>query len=234
MAGGEAARRRRFERLREFDRSRDEPAWRAGLLAGVDEAGVGPLAGPVVAAAVVLPADFVLPELFDSKRMTRAQRRRAAGLIRREAVALGVARIGPRRIDRINIRRAMLAAHRRALGALAIVPRSVLVDGKLVPRPPRGWSDVRIEAVVGGDARSLAVAAASVVAKTTRDRIMLRLDRLYPQYGFARHKGYATEAHRDALRAHGLSPVHRHAFCGFLAAEELLRRQGTLAFPAGG
>lgn len=224
----QAAYRRRFARLRAFDRRFDRDAWTSGRLVGVDEAGVGPLAGPVVAAAVILPPDFDCPELFDSKRLQPAMRRRCERAVRAAALGLGIARVSPARIDRINILRAMLSAHRLALGRLPFVPRAVLVDGKRTPRLPLGWEAVRLEAVVGGDGRSLAIAAASVIAKETRDRIMRRLDRRYPEYGFARHKGYASRSHRALLLQHGLSPVHRRSFCGFLEAA----RQGALPFDA--
>jgi ribonuclease HII len=230
MSRGEAERRRRFERLRGFDRDFDPGAWERGRLAGVDEAGVGPLAGPVVAVAVVLPPDFDLPEVFDSKQMTALARHRCEIHIRARAVALAVARVSPQRIDRLNIARAMSEAHRRALRGLAVLPEAVLVDGKRLPPLPPDWSGVRLQAVVQADARSLAVAAASVVAKETRDRIMRRLDRRYPDYGFAAHKGYSTRSHKEVLRRLGPSPVHRRRFCGFLEAEAEAARQGVLPF----
>ena len=127
----------------------------------------------------------------------------------------------------------MLAAHRRALGALGVAPRAVIVDGRRAPRLPPGWQVPRFEAVVKGDQKSLAVAAASVVAKVARDRIMLRLDRRFPGYGFARHKGYSTPSHMQALRELGLSPVHRRRFCTWLEAEAAAARQTRLDFPAG-
>ncbi len=232
MRRREEERRQRFARLVEFDRGADAEAWGAGRLAGVDEAGVGPLAGPVVAAAVILPADFDLPDLYDSKQMTAAERQACAAAIRAKALALGVARVSPARIDRVNIRRAMLASHRIAIAALGVVPRTILVDGKWAPRLPAAWTETRTVAVVRGDSQSAAIAAASVIAKVARDRIMLRLHRTYPQYGFADHKGYSTAAHMQALREHGLSDVHRRSFCGFLEAEILLARQGSLAFDA--
>jgi ribonuclease HII len=226
----EAERRQRLERLRSFDRDFDPPAWAAGRLAGVDEAGVGPLAGPVVAAAVVLPPDFDLPELFDSKQMTAPARHRCEIEIRARALAVAVARVGARRIDHLNIARAMAEAHRRALEGLPFVPAAVLLDGNRAPRLPIGWEGVRLQTVVQADARSLAVAAASVVAKETRDRIMRRLDRRYPDYGFAIHKGYSTRSHMDALRRLGPSPVHRRRFCTWLEAEAEAARQGVLPF----
>jgi ribonuclease HII len=230
MGRREAVRRQRFERLRDFDRNFATSAWEAGFLAGVDEAGVGPLAGPVVAAAVILPAHFELFELNDSKQLPAAARRDCERRIRAEAVAFATARIWPPGIDRLNILRATLLAHRRALAKLAVRPEAVLIDGRWPPRWRGDWRRVQVEAVIGGDARSLAIAAASVVAKETRDRIMRRLDRRYPVYGFAKHKGYATEAHRQALREHGMSPVHRRSFCGWLEAEAALARQGRFDF----
>ncbi len=217
----------RFRRLRAFDHDSDPTAWGAGRLAGVDEAGVGPLAGPVVAAAVILPPDFELAELYDSKRMRAAERVRCARLIRTHCIALAVSRITPACIDRINILNAMLRAHCRALERLGVRPLTVLVDGSRAPQLPPDWR-ARLRTVVRGDGLSLAIAAASVVAKTTRDRCMLRLERRYPGYGFARHKGYATADHRRALRRLGMSPVHRRSFCGFLEAEALRARQMEL------
>lgn len=222
--------RQRCERLRCFDRDFDREAWSRGLLAGVDEAGVGPLAGPVVAAAVILPADFDLPEVFDSKQMRPAARQRCERDIRARALALGVASVSPRRIDRVHILHAMLQAQRRALAALDLVPVAVIVDGCRTPSLPSAWGATRLQAVVRADSQSLAVAAASVVAKETRDRIMLRLDRRYPEYGFARHKGYGTAAHKAALRRHGPSPVHRLCFCTWLETEAAAARQGVFEF----
>ena len=222
-------RRRRFLRLQNFDHDLDPEAWRNGRLAGVDEAGVGPLAGPVVAAAVILPPAFDLPELFDSKRMTAAARQRCERVIRAQAVAFALARVSPSSIDRINIRNAMLRAQRRALAGLPVRPSAVAVDGNVLPRAPAGLSG-SLRAIVGGDRRSLAIAAASVLAKCARDRAMRRLDGQYPGYGFARHKGYATAEHMQALRRLGLSPVHRRRFCGFLAVEAAQSRQISFAW----
>lgn len=217
----------RFRRLRAFDHDSDPTAWGAGRLAGVDEAGVGPLAGPVVAAAVILPPDFELPELYDSKLLSAAERERCSRRIRSGCIALSVASVTPACIDRINILNAMLRAQRRALERLPVRPLTVLVDGSRAPALPLDWR-ARLRTVVRGDSLSLAIAAASVLAKTTRDRCMRRLERRYPGYGFARHKGYATSDHRQALRELGMSPVHRRTFCGFLDAEALLKRQMVL------
>lgn len=221
---------RRFAALRDFDREFDAEAWARGRLAGVDEAGVGPLAGPVVAAAVILPPDFQLLELFDSKQLGAAARERCARSVLEGAIAVGIGRVSPGRIDSLNILRAMLLAHHRALRHLQPAPQAVAVDGRWSPELPAEWRAVRLRAVVGGDARSLAIAAASVVAKVARDRIMERLDKRYPQYGFGRHKGYPTPAHREALRQHGLSPVHRRRFCAWLGEEAAAARQGRLEF----
>ncbi len=222
-------RQERFARLRSFDHDMDPTAWRAERLAGVDEAGVGPLAGPVVAAAVILPNDFELPELYDSKRISAAERARCEKFIRDECIALAVASVSSRVIDRINILQAMLRAHGRALARLDRRPLTVLVDGNKTPAVPSSWR-TRVQTVVGGDRLSLAIAAASVVAKSTRDRWMQRLEARFPGYGFAQHKGYATSEHMDSLRQHGMSPAHRRSFCGFLEEEAQWSRQGRFAF----
>jgi ribonuclease HII len=224
-------RQERFARLRAFDHDTDPTAWTSERLAGVDEAGVGPLAGPVVAAAVILPSDFELAELFDSKRMTASARSRCDAIVRERCVALAVASVSPRVIDRVNILNAMLRAQRRAVERLAVRPWTLLVDGNRSPSLPSTWR-TRVKTVVGGDGLSLAIAAASVVAKSTRDRWMRRLGARFPGYGFARHKGYATAEHMDELRERGLSPAHRRTFCGFLEEEAELARQGRFEFAA--
>jgi ribonuclease HII len=225
-----AERQQRFARLRDFDRTCDAEALACGLLVGVDEAGVGPLAGPVVAAAVILPDDFELPELYDSKQLSESDRLHCEAAIRRHAIHLAVARVTPPTIDSINILNAMLRAHREALRRLEVEPRVVLVDGHRAPRLPRQWTRVRLQTVVRGDSHSMSIAAASILAKTVRDRIMKRLDRRYPEYGFAHNKGYGTADHKQAVRRFGLSPVHRRSFCRWLDDELLLRRQTSLHF----
>lgn len=181
---------------------------------GVDEVGRGCLAGNVVAAAVVLPA--VLPtslvKLTDSKKLTEKQRLSLVRPIVRDALAYGVARLGPSTIDQINILeaslRAMHLAVTKATQRLACMPDIVLVDGN---RPIRNLEFPQMT-LVKGDARSFAIAAASVLAKVARDREMVIADRQFPEYGFARHKGYGTSAHRQALGQFGLSPLHRRSF----------------------
>ncbi len=177
-------------------------------VAGVDEAGRGPWAGPVVAAAVVLRAP--IPGVTDSKRLTARARERAAPVIRGQAVAWAVGRAEVEEIDALNIRQATFLAMRRALAGVSasLLVAEALVDGREVPDelpcPARP--------VVGGDAAEPAIAAASVLAKTQRDAEMVALDERYPGYGFARHKGYGTAAHRQALEARGACPIHRRSF----------------------
>lgn len=176
-------------------------------LAGVDEVGVAPIAGPVVAAAVVLPDGWIPHGLDDSKRLDPATRDRLDREIRRRALAIGVAVVSERVIDRINIYQASLLAMRLALRQLQLPVDLALLDG----RPPRTFP-VPHRAVVGGDGRIRAIAAASIVAKVARDRLLVEADRHWPQYGFRHHKGYMTAAHVRALRDHGLTPFHRLSF----------------------
>ena len=179
----------------------------AGHIAGVDEVGRGPLAGPVLAGAVVLPPAPDLPGLDDSKRMTPARREALFERIRGQAVAVGVGVVDSAEIDRLNILQATLKAMREAIAALAVTPDRVLIDG--TQRPGSGLPEL---AFVDGDARSLSIAAASVIAKVTRDRMMADYDRLYPGYGFAEHKGYGSARHLRALRDLGPCPIHRRSF----------------------
>ena len=190
----------------------EQNLWRAGLhiVAGVDEVGMGPLAGPVVAAAVVFPPR--LPESFpagvrDSKTLTHRARERLEGEIRQTATGIGIGLVEVEEIDRINIYQAGLKAMRSALDDLPARPEQVLIDGRLLPDYPIPQSTFK-----KGDRDIYSIAAASIIAKTYRDRLMLALDRRYPQYGFARHRGYGTAAHREALRAHGPCPAHRRSF----------------------
>ncbi|MFN0086199.1 MAG: ribonuclease HII [Blastocatellia bacterium] len=183
--------------------------WARGFdaIAGVDEAGVGPMAGPVVAGAVVLPRNFALRELNDSKKLDEAMRERLAERIRAEAVAWAVGVAEVEEIDRVNIYQAGLRAMRRAVEGLSARPDFVLVDARTIPEcpaPQRG--------IIRGDSLSASIAAASIIAKTARDRTMFELDREYPGYGFAAHKGYPTPEHFRTLRELGVSPVHRRSY----------------------
>jgi ribonuclease HII len=189
--------------------ARFEKDFAAGsLVAGVDEAGRGPLAGPVVAAAVILPPGTRWDGLDDSKKVPPERREILYARVLNEARAFSWAVIGPRRIDFMNIRGASLEAMRRAVHRLRLAPELVLVDGNAeVP----GLRTAQ-RAVVKGDSRLLSVAAASIVAKVVRDRIMDRLDHVWPAYGFARHKGYGTAEHLEALDRLGPCPLHRYSF----------------------
>ena len=178
-----------------------------GLVCGVDEAGRGPLAGPVVAAAVILDPARPIPGLNDSKKLSEKKRAALALLIRERALAWAVAEASVEEIDRLNILHASLLAMQRAVSALAVRPESALIDGNRCPR-----LEIPAEAVVKGDGKIASIAAASILAKTVRDAGMLVLHAQYPMYGFDRHMGYPTPAHFAALAAHGASPVHRRSF----------------------
>lgn len=175
---------------------------------GVDEAGRGPLAGSVVAAAVILDPDHPIVGLADSKKLSAKVRERLAQEIRTRALAWAIGEASVEEIDQINILQATFLAMRRAIEGLSLVPAHALIDGNRVP-PGLICS---AEAIVKGDAKEPAISAASILAKTHRDAQLLELDRLYPQYGFARHMGYPTAAHLEALRLHGPSPMHRRSF----------------------
>ncbi|MEI6561879.1 MAG: ribonuclease HII [Verrucomicrobiota bacterium] len=179
------------------------------IIAGIDEAGRGPLAGPVVAAAVILPEGFRHKKLNDSKQLSAAVREAIYGELTAagSGVTWAVSIAGNEEIDRINILRATHEAMRRAVATLPVAPEHALIDGLPVRPFP-----VPSTALVGGDALSLSIAAASVLAKVTRDRIMLEMDALYPVYQFSQHKGYGTAAHLAMLRAHGPCPIHRRSF----------------------
>lgn len=187
----------------------EKEAWAEGFesVVGVDEVGLGPLAGPVVAAAVLLPRSFDAKGVGDSKAMTAAARDRMFDRITNEAVCFGIGIIERETIDEINILRAAHAAMRAALSQMGAVFDFILVDGRPVPD-----LCAKSRAIVKGDALSVSIGAASILAKVTRDRIMVDLDRQYPQYGFASHKGYYTAEHMSALDEHGPCPCHRRSF----------------------
>ncbi|HWV36988.1 MAG TPA: ribonuclease HII [Vulgatibacter sp.] len=210
----EAIERRRHANRAEGQRLRrmlryEQELWSAGIsrVAGVDEAGMSPLAGPVVAAAVILPPGCRLPGVDDSKKLDATRRERLAVEIRDRAVAFGVGVVEADEIDRVNIYRAGLLAMLRALRALHTAPEAVLVDARRIPEV-----EVPQQSIVKGDAKSLSIAAASIVAKTTRDARMLELDAAYPGYGLARHKGYPVAEHLAALKRLGPCPIHRRSF----------------------
>jgi ribonuclease HII len=211
--------RRRFERLETERRRHDamhhfeQVLWRSGLtrVAGVDEVGMGPLAGPVVAAAVVFPPGTKVDGVDDSKKLDAGERETAERLVRETGADLAIGAASVEEIDELNIYRAGLLAMRRAVLALASPPQHVLVDARTIP-------DLSMPQNVftKGDGLDFSIAAASVVAKVHRDRLMVELDAAWPGYGFARHKGYATTEHQDAIRRLGPCPIHRRSF-GFLA-----------------
>jgi len=177
------------------------------LVCGVDEAGRGPLAGPVSAAAVILDAGRPIAGLADSKKLSERQRDLLAPIIRERALAWAVAYADVAEIDSLNILQATLLAMRRAVLALHVQPQQVLVDGLYCPQ-----TGIPSRAIVKGDSKIAAISAASILAKTARDALMLQLHEQYPHYGFAGHKGYPTAVHLAALREHGVSAVHRRSF----------------------
>ena len=177
------------------------------VICGVDEAGRGPLAGPVCAAAVILPPNVSIPGLNDSKKLTDKKRRELMPVIKETALAYGIAFADEKEIDEINILQATYAAMHRAISQLSLKPDLALVDGNRA-----GDFGLTVKTVVKGDSLSASIAAASILAKVTRDDLMLELSETYPQYGFEIHKGYGTKAHYAALTEHGPSPIHRMTF----------------------
>ena len=184
--------------------------WDSGrsLIAGVDEVGRGPLAGPVVAAAVILPHDFDVLGIDDSKKLSPKKREELAEVIKEKALAWSVGWVGPERIDEINILEATKEAMTRAVQGLSLQPDHVLIDGNFTVRALA----LPQTAIVKGDANSTSIAAASILAKVTRDRYMEEMDAVYPGYAFASNKGYGTKAHYDGLKAQGPTPIHRRSF----------------------
>ena len=183
--------------------------WREGsqAVAGVDEAGVGPMAGPVVAAAVIFAQEVFIKGVNDSKQLTAERREELFPAIKERALAVGIGMATPAEIDQLNIFWATMAASARALDALGRTPDHVLVDGRLIPELKLPQTRI-----VGGDRKSFCIAAASIIAKVTRDRMMLEYDAQYPEFGFARHKGYCTADHFAVLERLGPTPIHRRSF----------------------
>ena len=201
----ERAERSRLQRMLKHERR----LWQKGVVhvAGVDEVGRGPLAGPVVAAAVILPPGAIIDRLNDSKKLKSQDREELYDRIQDVALAVALGSVSAAEIDRINILQASLKAMRIAIRGLAVTPERILIDGNRVPES--GFNEL---AIIGGDAASLSIAAASVIAKVTRDREMKNWEHTYPGYGFASHKGYASDAHTRALKAKGPCPIHRRSF----------------------
>lgn len=177
------------------------------VICGVDEAGRGPLAGPVCAAAVILPDGYEIPGLNDSKQLTDKKRRELFPIIKEQAIAYGIAMVDEKTIDQVNILNATFLAMKDAISQLSVRPDLALIDGNRT-------TEFGVEAipVVKGDARDASIAAASILAKVTRDTFMEEMDEQYPEYGFAVHKGYGTRRHYDAIREHGMCPIHRRTF----------------------
>jgi len=179
----------------------------ATFVCGLDEAGRGPLAGPVFAGAVILPEDYIPEGLNDSKKLSEKKREALFEEITKNAIAWGYGTASPEEIDEINILNASMLAMKRAVEMLSVKPDFLLVDGNIA----RGF-DIKAVPVIKGDAKSPSIAAASIVAKVLRDRECMEMDRIYPEYGFAKHKGYPTKAHFEAVEKHGVSPIHRKSF----------------------
>jgi ribonuclease HII len=195
--------RERLEQMKQFEKK--YASYEA--ICGVDEAGRGPLAGPVVAGAVILPKDCSILYLNDSKQVSASRRELLFEEIQEKAISYGVGIISQERIDEINILQATYEAMEAAIAQLSPEPDLLLVDAVTIPRVP-----MKQVGIVKGDARSISIAAASILAKVTRDRIMQEYDKLYPEYGFAGHKGYGSQAHIEAIREYGPCPIHRKTF----------------------
>ena len=193
----------RLEAMKEYEYTYEA----CSFICGIDEAGRGPLAGPVVAGAVILPKDCQILYLNDSKKVSEKKRELLFDEIRGKAVSYGIGVVGPGRIDEINILQATYEAMREAVSQLQPAPEILLNDAVTIP-----GIDLMQIPIVKGDAKSVSIAAASILAKVTRDRMMVEYDSLYPEYGFAKHKGYGTAVHIQALKEHGPCPIHRRSF----------------------
>lgn len=194
---------KRTELMKEFDREYKI----YGTVCGIDEAGRGPLCGPVVAAAVILPDEYNILYINDSKKLSETKREEVYKEIDKYAIAYGVGIVSPERIDEINILQATYEAMRTAIHKLSVTPDILLNDAVTIP-----MVDIKQVPIIKGDAKSQSIAAASIVAKVTRDHLMEEYDKLYPEYGFAKHKGYGTAAHIKAIKEYGPCPIHRRTF----------------------
>lgn len=198
------AERARLEQMREYEHKYRD----CTFICGIDEAGRGPLAGPVAAGAVILPKDCEILYLNDSKKLSESRREELFLEIQEKAVAYGVGIVSPGVIDEINILQATYEAMRQAVAKLSVKTDLLLNDAVIIP----GIDSAMQVKIIKGDTKSVSIAAASIMAKVTRDHMMLEYDKLYPQYGFAKHKGYGTKAHMDAIREYGKCPIHRRSF----------------------
>ncbi len=197
------AEKERIELMREFEEKYDNYSY----ICGIDEAGRGPLAGPVVAGAVILPKGKRILYVNDSKKLSEKKRNELFDVIKEEALSYGIGIVSPEKIDEINILQATYEAMRQAVSQLSVQPDILLNDAVTIP-----GIDVRQIPIIKGDAKSLTIASASILAKVTRDRMMIEYDSLYPEYGFAKHKGYGTKAHIEAIKEYGACPIHRKTF----------------------
>ena len=201
----------RLEQMREYENTYAARA----MICGIDEAGRGPLAGPVAAGAVILPKDCTLLYLNDSKKLSEKRREELFVQIKEQAVAWCVGIVGPERIDEINILQATYEAMRQAVAGLGVKPDLLLNDAVEIP-----GVDIMQVPIIKGDAKSVSIAAASILAKVTRDHMMVEYDQLFPDYGFAKHKGYGTAAHIQAIQELGPCPIHRRSFIRNIWSEE--------------
>lgn len=193
----------RTQMMMQYERKYGEYAY----ICGIDEVGRGPLAGPVVAGAVILPKDCDILYLNDSKQLSEKKREELYDIIMEKAVAVGLGYVGPERIDEINILQATYEAMRQAIGELSVTPDLLLNDAVTIPQV-----SVKQVPIIKGDAKSASIAAASIVAKVTRDRLMVKYDEVFPEYGFAANKGYGAKIHLEALKKYGPTPIHRRSF----------------------
>nr|WP_330396240.1 ribonuclease HII [Blautia sp. An249] len=197
--------RQRTEQMKQYEREYEH----MGYVCGIDEVGRGPLAGPVVACAVILPKDCQILYINDSKKLSAAKREELYQEIEKEAVGIGIGMASPARIDEINILNATYEAMRMAISKLPVRPQILLNDAVTIPQV-----EIPQVPIIKGDAKSISIAAASIVAKVTRDRMMAEYDKQMPEYGFASNKGYGAAAHIEALKKYGPSPIHRQSFIG--------------------